>query len=92
MIKPEDISDDALNKMSREMWTDFHMDKIDAAKFLNAAIEAGLVSPPCHVIKTDRGYVHDPGYKRHIRVWAGKAFGPHVEHYIGQKTGLEVEE
>lgn len=84
MIKPEDVP--------KELLGQGRLSPGFAAAFLNAAIEHGIVSPPCHVIKTDRGYVHDPGYKRHVRVWAGKAFGPHVEHYSGQKTGLEVEE
>ena len=47
MIKPEDISDEAFDEMDGDYYSDFGMDKEDFAAILNAAIEAGVVSPPC---------------------------------------------
>jgi hypothetical protein len=47
-IRPEDISDEAFDEMNGDYYSDFGMDKEDFAAILNAAIEAGVVSPPCY--------------------------------------------
>ena len=50
-IKPEDIDDEAFESMGGDYWADFGMEKEEMADILNAAIEAGLVSPPCWVMR-----------------------------------------
>ena len=84
-IKPEDISEEAFYACDGDLLHDFGLGNADLARILNAAVEAGIVSPPCHVIKHDDGYVIDPGYERRIRVWPGKGNGPNCEHYWGQE-------
>lgn len=87
-VKPKDISCE-FAEVAKELFKEgywSHNTRHHAADFLNAAIEAGLVSPPCHVLTRDGGYVIDPGYDGAIRVWPGKACGPNVEHYWGQKA------
>ena len=91
-IKPEDVMQElvelAMERFENAYWNDVSPEQV--ALFLEDAIDLGLVSPPCHVIKHDDGYVIDPGYDRRIRVWPGKPCGPNSEHYKGQTTGLET--
>lgn len=78
-IKLEDVPE----KIAKDFdWTP----RSQIAAIINAAIEAGMVSPPCHVLTRSGGYVIDLGYDGAIRVWPGKAYGPNVEHYRGQKA------
>lgn len=49
-IKPEDISEEAFYAHDGDMLHDFGLGKADLAKILNAAIDAGLVSPPCWAV------------------------------------------
>jgi hypothetical protein len=85
VIKPEDIPHDLIEDWIKDnvsrSWPEF------IARRLNAAIEAGIVSPPCHVIRHDDGIVRDPGYHRNPRVWPGKPpeGSPNAEHYRGQE-------
>jgi hypothetical protein len=82
-IKPEDIPNSMVWVMFGETLTPQTI-----AGLLNEAIEAGVVSPPCHVIRHAVGmYIHDPGYGRKIRVWPGKPpeDHPRAEHYKGQE-------
>lgn len=85
-VKPEDVPPE-LAKILLE-WTSIvpRQARGKVAEMANQMIEAGLVSPPCHVIKHDDGYVIDPRYDRKVRVWPGKAYGPNVEHYWGQEA------
>lgn len=56
MIKPEDISDDAFKAC---FGPDLGIDVEDLADILNAAIEAGLVSPPVYAVRDDQGNLLD---------------------------------
>ena len=78
-IKPEDVPKSVWSE-----YVDMHVPLFHLVAFLNDCIEAGVVSPPCHCIKHDDGYVIDPGYERRIRVWPGKAYGLNIEHWKGQ--------
>jgi hypothetical protein len=88
MIKPEDVTQEQAWKFNDIMQDYERFNSTFWAAILNAAIEAGVVSPPCHVIRHDVGmYIHDPGYGRKIRVWPGKPpeEHPRAEHYKGQE-------
>jgi hypothetical protein len=88
MIKPEDISDEAFDEMNGDYYSDFGMDKEDFAAILNAAIEAGVVSPPCWVVRDGFGDI-----VTHRRAFTAKAFASYesghrpeyaIEHWKGQ--------
>jgi hypothetical protein len=89
-IKPEDVTQEllelAMERFENAYWNDVSPEQV--ALFLQDAIDLGLVSPPCHVIRHDVGmYIHDPVYGRKIRVWPGKPpeEHPRAEHYKGQE-------
>ena len=57
MIKPQDVPEDFVG-IAEELFEEGHWSnntKVNVARFLDAAIEAGLVSPPCWAVKHDNG-------------------------------------
>lgn len=84
-IKSEDVPASLIESLNACEGGDF-MDAGQIAAIVESAIEAGLVSPPCHVLTRDSGYVIDHGYDGAIRVWPGKGHGANVEHYRGQQA------
>jgi hypothetical protein len=86
-IKPEDISDDiAVDILLSAQDCAFPPSVV--AAILNAAIEAGVVSPPCHVVRDTVGKIVCTtvcGMKtNNIVVIQGKPFRPNHEHWKGQ--------
>lgn len=83
-VKPEDIDDEAFEAMGGNYWADFGMEKEEMAAIINAAIDAGLVSPPCHFIAYPSGMpvMHEPGEP--IQIFPGKCTEPHERHWKGQ--------
>lgn len=87
MIKPEDIPPELVEHYLRSCVTKSWTEKI--ARDLNAAIQAGVVSPPCYCVRWDGELqTHDkacPGTGSiQPRVYAGKPFSHDTEHYRGQ--------
>ena len=84
VIKPEDIPEE----IGRTAWriavtSDKSGRRHLLAATLNAAIEAGLVSPPCYTIRNqqDGKLFHDVGQ---VRLRPGKPQIPAHEHWKGQ--------
>lgn len=75
-IKPEDIP----NTFYQEFG---HMFKPDLIKFLNACIEAGIVSPPCYCLRWS-GELQMVDFTDNPKVFAGKPWSQDTEHYKGQ--------
>lgn len=87
-IKPEDVPEEFFNRASTDflsVWEDEAL--VDVAGILNAAIEAGLVSPPCYALrKPDNG-----GLLTQHRVYTSREsandaapYRHNVEHWKGQ--------
>jgi DNA-binding XRE family transcriptional regulator len=67
MIEPDDIPDELVERWACEIATMEHFTvspwlKQIIAEKLDMAIEAGVVSPPCHVIKCYGGYLSNNGH------------------------------
>lgn len=95
MIKPEDVSNEMVDQVEKIIA--FHFEKWEvgcdaggiAVAILNAAIEAGIVSPPCYCVRWDgelqmhnrsnpvTGLINPMAY-------VGKPFSHDTEHYRGQ--------
>lgn len=85
MITPGDITKSLLEHAEDELRANgksaFPEPEELAAAILNAAIEAGLVSPPCHGIRHDGRLFMTGGM---VRLWPGKPEMSHHEHWKGQ--------
>ena len=87
MIKPQDVPEDFVG-IAEELFEDGHWSnntKVNVARFLNAAIEAGIVSPPVRILRSKFGvlekgvlYVDDNEAQSHASP------GGSSEHYRGQ--------
>jgi hypothetical protein len=86
-IKPEDISDEAFDEMDGDYYSDFGMDKEDFAAILNAAIEAGVVSPPCYALRKSENGELLTRFRVYTSREAANDCAPYrckVEHWKGQ--------
>lgn len=90
VIKESDIGEPLIQaiewkcKHVRDKWDWIPYSELIAA-ILNAAIDEGIVSPPCHVIRFDDGdYLTDADSQSQIYIGPGKGDGTHCEHYRGQ--------
>lgn len=85
MIKPEDISDEAFAKLSHVFCPDTGIDKDDFSTILNAAIAAGLVSPPCYCLRWDGELQMNRDTEPVTpKVFPGTPWAADTEHYQGQ--------
>ena len=80
MIDPEHISDAVLQNFA-EVCSNKKSMKAYYAAILNAAIEAGAVSPPCHYIRHNGKIATISG---RVRLWPGGPKMDHHEHWKGQ--------
>jgi hypothetical protein len=59
-IKPEDVTQEilelAMERFENAYWNDVTSQNV--ADFLEDAVEAGLVSPPCRILRSKHGYLH----------------------------------
>lgn len=83
MIKPEDITHDLIIDWIKDgvshSWPDF------IARRLNAAIEAGIVSPPCRILRSQWGSLQtDAIYIDDNAAQAAASPGDSSEHWKGQ--------
>ena len=87
-IKPEDVTQGilelAMERFENAYWNDVTAQNV--ADFLEDAIDAGLVSPPCHFIAYPSGMpvMHEPGEP--IQIYPGKCSEPHHRHWKGQTS------
>lgn len=91
MIKPHDVPESLVenyaDRFSLAYWDGAKDEHV--AEFLNAAIEAGVVSPPCYCVRWDGELqTHSKACSStgliQPRVFAGKPFSHDTEHYRGQ--------
>lgn len=83
MIKPEDIPQSLMDATFKhtESYTEAGQRR-DIAAILNAAIEAGVVSPPVFCVRQNGElYRYDTGA---IKVFSGKPWAHDTEHWKGQ--------
>lgn len=88
-IKPEDVSEVLISwaedsvGLGNGAWDCVDVQELCAA-IINAAIEAGLVSPPCHFIAYPSGMpvMYEPGEP--IQIYPGKCSEHHHRHWKGQ--------
>ncbi len=82
-IKPEDVTLELRQDIAKRLF-DHCVREWEIASILNAAIEAGLVSPPCYFITYPSGMpvMYEPGEP--IQIFPGKGDGPHCRHWKGQ--------
>lgn len=88
MFTPGDISDLLVNLAADEIRANLGhgitaTPREAAAAILNAAIEAGVVSPPCHCLRWD-GELQMQEFTDVPKVFAGRPWSKDGEHYRGQ--------
>lgn len=83
MIKPEDIPAELVEHYLRSYVSKSWPEKI--ARDLNAAIQAGVVSPPVYRIRDAQGYLTGDFFTKDcdIKPWMRK--GESVEHWKGDE-------
>jgi len=87
MIKPEEIPDELVEELLRPRKSDDWKQQI--ADDLNAAIEAGVVSPACYCLRWNGELqTHSTACPKtgllHPKLFAGKPWADDQEHYRGQ--------
>lgn len=88
MIKPEDVSSDLEDVINGLDGPTGYLDSEDIAAILNAAIKAGIVSPPCWVMRFNGELQQDANGEP--TVWPSRGLdspdgGISYEHWKGQK-------
>ena len=81
MIKPGDIT----NQMAATCWIyargEGESMKWSISEILNAAIEAGIVSPPCYCVRWN-GELQK--HENMVKLYPGKPWAHDTEHWKGQ--------
>lgn len=81
IIKPEDVPDVLVEHyLSTKLGVSW---KHLIASDMNAAIEAGIVSPPCYCLRLN-GELQMVHFTDNPKVFAGKPWSQDAEHYKGQ--------
>lgn len=70
-VNPEDVTEHARMRIVNAINNSDRDFESEVAAILNAAIEAGLVSPPCKVARDNDGTLDKDSSCGEIRVWIG---------------------
>lgn len=85
MISPEDIDNVVAEKILRDGLRMSFPNTMVAA-ILNAAIEAGVVSPPCRILRSRFGGLQPGIYKSDNEAQSHASPGDSSEHWKGQTS------
>jgi len=81
MINPDDIPEALLDASFIHARGEGPSQRWSIAEILNAAIEAGVVLPPCHYIRHNGKMVKVSG---RVRLWPGSPEMDHHGHWKGE--------
>lgn len=82
MVEPDDIPASLVESLIKRRFVPGIRENLAAT--LSAAIEAGVVSPPCHCLRWD-GELQMQDFADVPKVFVGRPWSKDTEHYKGQK-------